>query len=446
MTRKAKTAEEIKHIAEEENVRFLRLMFTDIMGTIKNVEVPVSQLDKVLDNKMMFDGSSIEGFVRIEESDMYLYPDLSTWMIFPWESDHGKVARLICDIYNPDGTPFAGDPRGNLKRALADMKELGFTSFNLGPEPEFFLFKLDENGEITTDLNDKGGYFDFAPTDLGENCRRDIVLELESLGFEVEASHHEVAPGQHEIDFKYADVVDACDNIQTFKLVVKTIARKHGLHATFMPKPLFGINGSGMHCNMSLFNEEGNVFYDESGEMGLSQTAYHFLGGLLKHARAYTAVCNPTVNSYKRLVPGYEAPVYVAWSGRNRSPLIRVPESRGLSTRLELRSVDPSANPYLTMAVLLQAGLDGIRNELTPQPAVDRNIYVMNEEERQHAQIEDLPSTLHNAIKELRKDQVMIDALGRHIFANFVEAKRMEWAAFRQTVSEWEREQYLELY
>ncbi|MDU2105004.1 MAG: type I glutamate--ammonia ligase [Enterococcus faecalis] len=425
MTRKAKTAEEIKHIAEEENVRFLRLMFTDIMGTIKNVEVPVSQLDKVLDNKMMFDGSSIEGFVRIEESDMYLYPDLSTWMIFPWESDHGKVARLICDIYNPDGTPFAGDPRGNLKRALADMKELGFTSFNLGPEPEFFLFKLDENGEITTDLNDKGGYFDFAPTDLGENCRRDIVLELESLGFEVEASHHEVAPGQHEIDFKYADVVDACDNIQTFKLVVKTIARKHGLHATFMPKPLFGINGSGMHCNMSLFNEEGNVFYDESGEMGLSQTAYHFLGGLLKHARAYTAVCNPTVNSYKRLVPGYEAPVYVAWSGRNRSPLIRVPESRGLSTRLELRSVDPSANPYLTMAVLLQAGLDGIRNELTPPP---------------------LPSTLHNAIKELRKDQVMIDALGRHIFANFVEAKRMEWAAFRQTVSEWEREQYLELY
>ena len=446
MTRKAKTAEEIKHIAEEENVRFLRLMFTDIMGTIKNVEVPVSQLDKVLDNKMMFDGSSIEGFVRIEESDMYLYPDLSTWMIFPWESDHGKVARLICDIYNPDGTPFAGDPRGNLKRALADMKELGFTSFNLGPEPEFFLFKLDEQGNPTLEVNDKGGYFDLAPTDLADNTRREIVNVLTEMGFDVEASHHEVAVGQHEIDFKYTDVLKACDNIQIFKLVVKTIARKHGLHATFMPKPLFGINGSGMHCNMSLFNEEGNVFYDESVEMGLSQTAYHFLGGLLKHARAYTAVCNPTVNSYKRLVPGYEAPVYVAWSGRNRSPLIRVPESRGLSTRLELRSVDPSANPYLTMAVLLQAGLDGIRNELTPPPAVDRNIYVMNEEERQHAQIEDLPSTLHNAIKELRKDQVMIDALGRHIFANFVEAKRMEWAAFRQTVSEWEREQYLELY
>ncbi|WP_195513617.1 type I glutamate--ammonia ligase [Enterococcus sp. 1001283B150225_161107_E12] len=446
MVKKQITGEEIKRIIEDENVRFLRLMFTDILGTIKNVEVPVSQIDKVLENKMMFDGSSIEGFVRIEESDMYLYPDLSTWMIFPWESDHGKVARLICDIYNPDGTPFAGDPRGNLKRSLNDMKKLGFTSFNLGPEPEFFLFKLDEDGGITTTLNDKGGYFDFAPTDLGENCRRDIVLELESLGFEVEASHHEVAPGQHEIDFKYADVVDACDNIQTFKLVVKTIARKHGLHATFMPKPLFGINGSGMHCNMSLFNEDGNAFYDKNGDLELSQTAYHFLGGLLKHARAYTAVCNPTVNSYKRLVPGYEAPVYVAWSGRNRSPLVRVPESRGLSTRLELRSVDPAANPYLAMAVLLQAGLDGIRNELTPPPAVDRNIYVMNEEEREEAQIQDLPSTIHNAIKELRKDKVMIDALGNHIFANFVEAKRLEWAAFRQTVSEWEREQYLELY
>ncbi|NLL32110.1 MAG: type I glutamate--ammonia ligase [Enterococcus cecorum] len=440
------TVEDIKRIAKDENVRFLRLMFTDIMGTIKNVEVPVSQLNKVLENKMMFDGSSIEGFVRIEESDMYLYPDLSTWMIFPWESEHGKVARLICDIYNPDGTPFAGDPRGNLKRALKHMQEMGFTSFNLGPEPEFFLFKLDEDGKVTKTLNDKGGYFDFAPTDLGENCRRDIVLELESLGFEVEASHHEVAPGQHEIDFKYADVIEACDNIQTFKLVVKTIARKHGLHATFMPKPLFGINGSGMHCNMSLFKDDQNVFFDPEGPLQLSQTAYHFLGGLIEHARAYTAVCNPTVNSYKRLVPGYEAPVYVAWSGRNRSPLIRVPESRGLSTRLELRSVDPAANPYLAMAVLLEAGLDGITRELTPPPAVDRNIYIMNEEERAEALIKDLPSTLHNAIKELRVDPVMVNALGQHIFSNFVEAKRMEWASFRQTVSEWEREQYLELY
>ena len=439
-------ADEIIKHAQEENVRFLRLMFTDIMGTIKNVEVPISQLKKVLDNKMMFDGSSIEGFVRIEESDMYLYPDLSTWLIFPWENQHGKVARLICDIYNPDGTPFAGDPRGNLKRILKSMNDLGFTSFNLGPEPEFFLFKLDEEGEITTDLNDKGGYFDFSPMDLGENCRRDIVLELEKMGFEVEASHHETAPGQHEIDFKYADVIEACDNIQTFKLVVKTIARKHGLHATFMAKPLYGIAGSGMHCNMSLFKGKENAFFDEEGDRQLSKTAYQFMAGLLDHARAFTAVCNPTVNSYKRLVPGFEAPVYVAWSGHNRSPLIRIPEARGLSTRLELRSVDPTANPYLAMAVLLEAGLDGIRRELTPPPAVDRNIYVMTEEEREAAQIYDLPSTIHNAIKALRKDPVMIDALGQHIYGNFNEAKRMECAAYRQTVSEWEREQYLELY
>lgn len=446
MPRVEYTIAEIEKNAQEQNVRFLRLMFTDIMGTIKNVEVPISQLTKVLNNKMMFDGSSIEGFVRIEESDMYLYPDLSTWLIFPWESEHGKVARLICDIYNPDGTPFAGDPRGNLKRNLKNMKALGFTSFNLGPEPEFFLFKLDENGEITMDLNDKGGYFDFSPTDLGENCRRDIVLELEKMGFEVEASHHETAPGQHEIDFKYADVVEACDNIQTFKLVVKTIARKHGLHATFMAKPMYGIAGSGMHCNMSLFKGNKNVFFDEDGEMQLSETAYQFMAGLLEHARAFTAVCNPTVNSYKRLVPGFEAPVYVAWSGHNRSPLIRIPEARGLSTRLELRSVDPTANPYLAMAVLLEAGLDGIRRELTPPPAVDRNIYVMTMEEREAAQIYDLPSTIHNAIKALRKDPVMIEALGQHIYGNFNEAKRMEWAAYRQTVSEWEREQYLELY
>lgn len=446
MTKSAYTASKIQKIVKEENVRFLRLMFTDILGTIKNVEVPISQLDKVLENKMMFDGSSIEGFVRIEESDMYLYPDLNTWMIFPWESEHGKVARLICDIYNPYGTPFAGDPRGNLKRALTDMEALGFTSFNLGPEPEFFLFKLDEQGEITTDLNDQGGYFDFAPTDLGENCRRDIVLELESLGFEVEASHHEVAPGQHEIDFKYANVLEACDNIQTFKLVVKTIARKHGLHATFMPKPLFGINGSGMHCNMSLFKDSENAFFDEENDMQLSETAYHFLAGLLDHARAFTAVCNPTVNSYKRLVPGYEAPVYVAWSGRNRSPLIRVPESRGLSTRLELRSVDPSANPYLAMAVLLQSGLDGIKRELTPTPAVNSNIYVMNEAEREAAKISDLPSTLHNALKELRKDEVIKEALGEHIFNNFLASKRFEWDSYKQSVSEWERDQYLELY
>ncbi|EIR9975681.1 type I glutamate--ammonia ligase [Listeria monocytogenes] len=440
------TKEDIFRFADEQNVKFIRLQFTDILGIIKNVEIPVSQLKKALDNKIMFDGSSIEGFVRIEESDMYLFPDLYTWVVFPWTAEKGKVARMICDIYNPDMTPFAGDPRANLKRVLKEMEELGFTEFNLGPEPEFFLFKLDENRRPTLELNDSGGYFDLAPTDLGENCRRDIVLELEEMGFEIEASHHEVAPGQHEIDFKYEDAVTACDSIQTFKLVVKTIARKHGLHATFMPKPLFGVNGSGMHFNMSLFNEKGNAFFDESGELELSQTAYHFLAGMLKHARGYTAVTNPTINSFKRLVPGYEAPCYIAWSGKNRSPLVRVPSSRGLSTRLELRSVDPSANPYLAMAVLLKAGLSGIKDELTPPAPVDRNIYGMNEEEREATGIYDLPESLGHALIELEKDDIIKAGLGEHIFEHFIEAKTIECDMFRTAVHPWEREQYLEIY
>ncbi|OKL37379.1 type I glutamate--ammonia ligase [Domibacillus mangrovi] len=437
------TREDIKRLAGEENVKFIRLQFTDILGTIKNVEIPVSQLDKALDNKMMFDGSSIEGFVRIEESDMNLYPDLDTWVVFPWTAEKGKVARLICDIYMPDGTPFAGDPRTNLKRVLKEMEELGFTDFNLGPEPEFFLFKLDQNGNPTLELNDNGGYFDLAPTDLGENCRRDIVLELEEMGFEIEASHHEVAPGQHEIDFKYADVVTACDEIQTFKLVVKTIARKHGLHATFMPKPLFGVNGSGMHCNMSLFKEGKNAFFQEDGELQMSETAYQFIAGTIKHAEAFTAITNPTVNSYKRLVPGYEAPCYVAWSGQNRSPLIRIPASRGMSTRVEVRSVDPAANPYLAMAVLLKAGLDGIKNQLTPPPAVDRNIYAMDKEEREAEGVRDLPATLDAALEALKKSSTIKDALGEHILEHFIEAKEIEWDMFRTQVHPWEREQYL---
>ncbi|MEK3953238.1 glutamine synthetase [Psychrobacillus psychrotolerans] len=440
------TKEDIKKFVQEHEVNFIRLQFTDILGTIKNVEIPVGQLDKALDNKMMFDGSSIEGFVRIEESDMYLVPDLDTWVVFPWITGKGKVARLICDVNKADGTPFAGDPRNNLKRVLKEMEELGFTSFNLGPEPEFFLFKLDAAGEPTLELNDHGGYFDLAPMDLGENCRRDIVLELEEMGFEIEASHHEVAPGQHEIDFKYADAVTACDNIQTFKLVVKTIARKHGLHATFMPKPLFGVNGSGMHFNVSLFKGKNNAFYDESAEIGLSETAMQFMAGVLKHVQSFTAITNPLVNSYKRLVPGYEAPCYVAWSGQNRSPLIRIPSSRGVSTRIEVRSVDPAANPYLAMAVILQAGLDGIKNKLTPPPAVDRNIYVMTEEERIENGIHNLPPTLHAAVQELGKNEIIRGALGEHIYANFVEAKEIEWDMFRTTVHPWEREQYLKMY
>jgi glutamine synthetase len=343
-------------------------------------------------------------------------------------------------------TPFAGDPRGVLKRVLKEMEELGYTDFNIGPEPEFFLFKNDEKGEPTLELNDKGGYFDLAPTDLGENCRRDIVLELEDMGFEIEASHHEVAPGQHEIDFKYADAIATCDNIQTFKLAVKTIARKHGLHATFMAKPLFGVNGSGMHANMSLFKGKDNAFYDESTETGLSETAMYFLAGILKHAQGFTAVTNPTVNSYKRLVPGYEAPCYVAWSMRNRSPLIRIPASRGVSTRIEVRSVDPTANPYLAMAVLLAAGLDGIKNKLQAPKAIDRNIYVMDKEEREAEGISDLPATLKEALESLKKDSVMMEALGDHASEHFIEAKEIEWDMFRTQVHPWEREQYMSMY
>ncbi|MFC7061120.1 type I glutamate--ammonia ligase [Halobacillus seohaensis] len=440
------TREAIYKKIDEENVKFIRLQFTDMLGTIKNVEIPLSQLDKAIDGMMMFDGSSIEGFVRIEESDMYLVPDLDTFVVFPWTSEKGKVARFICDIYNPDKTPFEGCPRYNLKRNLKKMEELGFSAFNIGTEPEFFLFKLDEKGNPTMELNDKGGYFDLAPTDLGENCRRDIVLELEEIGFEIEASHHEVAPGQHEIDFKYSDAVKHCDDIQTFKLAVKTIARQHGLHATFMPKPLFGVNGSGMHANMSLFNEDGNAFFDENGKEQLSDVAYQFTAGIIKHATNFTAVTNPTVNSYKRLVPGYEAPCYVAWSGQNRSPLVRVPTSRGLSTRIEVRSVDPAANPYLAMAVLLAAGLDGVENKLEAPSPVDRNIYVMSKKEREAHGVQDLPATLYDALETLQQDEIMVKALGEHLFEHFVEAKEIEWDMFRTQVHPWEREQYLQTY
>ncbi|MFC5559933.1 type I glutamate--ammonia ligase [Ureibacillus thermophilus] len=440
------TKEAILKIAEEENVRYIRLQFTDLFGIIKNVEIPLSQLPKALDNKIMFDGSSIEGFVRIEESDMYLYPDLNTWLIFPWETEYGKVARLICDVYLPDGNPFPGDPRGVLKRVLKEANELGFTAMNVGPEPEFFLFKTDASGNPTMELNDQGGYFDLAPTDLGENCRRDIVLTLEQMGFEIEASHHEVAPGQHEIDFKYADAIETADNIQTFKLVVKNIARKHGLHATFMPKPLYGVNGSGMHCHQSLFRGNENAFYDENDELGLSETAKQYLAGILKHAYSFAAITNPTVNSYKRLVPGYEAPCYIAWSGKNRSPLVRIPASRGLSTRIELRNPDPSANPYLALAVMLAAGLDGIKNKLTLCDPVNSNIYKMDEDQLEELKIKSLPESLKEALDALEQNEVIKAALGEHITTHFIEAKRIEWDEFRINVHPWERERYITLY
>lgn len=439
------TKEDILRIAKEENVRFIRLQFTDLLGTIKNVEIPLSQLPKALDNKMMFDGSSIEGYVRIEESDMYLCPDLDTWVIFPWVTED-RVARLICDVYMPDGSPFEGDPRYILKRALKDAEAMGYSSMMVGPEPEFFLFKTDEKGNPTTELNDQGGYFDLAPTDLGENCRREIVLTLEEMGFKIEASHHEVAPGQHEIDFQYADAIHAADQIQTFKLVVKTIARHHGLHATFMPKPLFGVNGSGMHCNQSLFKGNENIFYDESDSLGLSKEARHYMAGIIKHARSFAAITNPIVNSYKRLVPGYEAPCYVAWSSSNRSPMIRIPASRGLSTRVEVRNPDPAANPYLALAVMLAAGLDGIKKELPLVDPVDRNIYVMSEEERVEEGIPSLPSDLKEALNELLRNEVITEALGDHALTHFFELKEIEWDIFRTQVHGWERDQYMTLY
>lgn len=440
------TKEEILRVAHEEGVNFIRLMFTDLFGVLKNVEIPLSQLEKALNNQMMFDGSSIEGFTRIQESDMYLYPDYSTWLVFPWNPGEAKVARLICDVYNVNGEPFAGDPRSNLRRVMKEMNELGFDKCNLGPEAEFFLFKLDENGMPTRELNDHGGYFDFAPLDLAENCRRDIVVELERMGFEVEASHHECAPGQHEIDFKYDDILAACDKIQTFKLVVKSIARKHGLYATFMPKPISGIAGSGMHCNISLFDKEGkNAFFAPEGELQLSETAYHFMAGILKHVRHFTAISNPTVNSYKRLIPGYEAPVYVAWSPSNRSPLVRIPASRGMGTRLEVRSVDPSANPYLALATILAAGLDGIKNKLTPPASVEENIFEMTQEELDAHSITALPGSLLEALELLAQDQVIKDALGSHIYEKFAEAKHQEYEDYRLAVHDWELKRYMSL-
>ncbi|NMA14299.1 MAG: type I glutamate--ammonia ligase, partial [Clostridia bacterium] len=325
--------DQVLAMADEHNVKFVRLQFSDIFGVLKNVAITVKQLEKALDNELMFDGSSIEGFVRIEESDMYLRPDLDSWVVFPWCSSEGAVARLICDIYTPKGKPFEGDPRYVLRRAIAEAAEMGYT-MNVGPEAEFFLFHTDESGRPTLETHDKASYFDLTPVDLGENARRDMVLALEDMGFEIEASHHEVAFGQHEIDFKYADALSTADNIQTFKFVVRSIAQRHGLHATFMAKPIFGINGSGMHINQSLFKDGKNAFYDPEGKLELSEDCYYYIGGLMKHARAIAAITNPTVNSYKRLVPGYEAPVYIAWSAQNRSPLIRIPAKRGASTRI----------------------------------------------------------------------------------------------------------------
>jgi len=445
---KLKKKDILKAMAEHD-VRFLRLQFTDILGKNKNVEVPVSQFEKALDGEMMFDGSSIEGFTRIEESDMLLKPDYDTFVIFPDEIEdagRGRVARLICDVTYPDGTPFEGDPRGVLKRQIERLKKLGFDSMSAGPEPEFFLFLRDEEGLPTIETHDQAGYFDLAPIDKGEEARRDMVNVLVEMGFEIEAAHHEVAPGQHEIDFKYADALRTADNIATFKFVVKRVALLHGLHATFMPKPIAGINGSGMHTHLSLFKKGKNAFYDPKAEYELSRTALNFIAGLLAHAPGMVAITNPLVNSYKRLTPGYEAPTNIAWSAANRSAMIRIPARRGVGTRAELRMPDPSTNPYLALAVMLAAGLDGIENDLLPPPSIQRNIFSMTVRERRRHKIKELPGTLREAIVALEKDEVIQEALGEHIFHHFVQAKRLEWEDYRITVHDWELEHYLSEY
>ncbi len=436
------TKQDIIRIVEEEDVEFIRLQFTDIFGMLKNVAITASQLKKALDNKCMFDGSSIEGFVRIEESDMYLYPDLDTFMIFPWRPQQGKVARIICDVYTTNQTPFEGDPRYILKKQIAEAAKLGY-SFNVGPEVEFFLFHQDEDGQPTTISHEKAGYFDLGPVDLGENARRDMVLTLEDMEFEIEASHHEAAPAQHEIDFKYDEAMITADNIMTFKLAVKTVAKRHGLFASFMPKPKAGIAGSGMHINMSLSKDGKNIFDDPDGELGLSEEAYYFIGGIMKHLKGITAICNPLVNSYKRFVPGFEAPIYIAWSTKNRSPLIRIPASRGSGTRVELRSPDPAANPYLALAVCLAAGLDGIRNQITPPNGVSGNVFELTEEDKAKLGIEAIPEDLCEAIEELNKDELVKKVLGEHIVSKYTEAKKDEWISYRAQVTNWELEEYL---
>ena len=436
------TRERILQLIEEEDVEFIRLQFTDMFGTFKNVAITASQMKKALNNQCMFDGSSIESYIKIEESDMYLYPDLDTFVILPWRPQHGKVARLICDIYRPDGTDFEGSPRYILKKVLEEAKELGY-DFQVGTECEFFLFQTAEDGTPTTNTTERAGYFDLGPLDQGENVRRDMVLTLEDMGFEIESSHHESAPAQHEIDLKYESALKAADQIMTFKFAVRTIAKRHGVHATFMPKPKYGVNGSGMHVNMSLMKDGKNCFFDASDSLGLSKEAYYFIGGILKHMKGMTVITNPIVNSYKRLVPGFEAPVYIAWSSKNRSPLIRIPAVRGEEIRVELRSPDPSANPYLVFAVCLRAGLQGIKEKIEPPYSIDKNIFEMTKEEREERQIEALPANLKEAILEFENDDFIRETLGKEFSMHYAKGKLNEWNAYIEQVSAWEIEQYL---
>ncbi len=435
----------LRKALEEDKVKFVRLQFSDIFGMVKNVTITPTQLKKCLDNKCMFDGSSIEGFVRIEESDMYLYPDLDTYTIYVPDAE--KTARIICDVYTTAGTPFEGDPRYILKKVLKDAEDMGY-GVNCGPECEFFLFDNDADGHPTINSGDKGGYFDMSPMGLGGACRRDITMALEDMDFDIETSHHECAPAQHEIDFKYSDALKAADRISTFRMVVKSIALRRNLHATFMPKPKFGIAGSGMHINLSLTSlEDGaNIFYDPADVNGLSQVAYSFMAGIMANIKGITAITNPLVNSYKRLIPDHEAPVYIAWSAKNRSPLVRVPFAKGPSTRIELRSPDPSCNPYLALAVVIAAGLDGIKKGLKAPQSVDKNIFSMTQKELDKLHIECLPLTLIEAVNQFEKSKLAKEILGEHIFNKYLDAKKKEWEEYRLHVSEWEVDSYLAKY
>lgn len=437
------TTQDILAQAKSADVKLVRLQFVDIHGTPKNMSIHVDQLEKALNNEMMLDGSSIAGFRTIETSDMYFFPDRKTFRVMPWDLNGRKVATITCDIYNPDGTPFEGCPRNNLKRVLAEVRELGYT-FNVGPELEFFLFERNPDGTPSIKTHDLGGYYDLAPDDRGELVRSEIVAALEQLGFEMEADHHEVAAGQHEIDFKYADALVQADNVTTVKIVTRKIAADHGLHATFMPKPVFGVNGSGMHCNQSLAKlDGGNAFTDDNGDYQLSQAAHYYIGGMLQNVQGITAIMNPLVNSYKRLVPGYEAPVYTAWSAANRSVLLRVPAKRGNATRVELRSPDPAANPYLAFAALVTAGVDGIQKQIEPPSPTTANIYNMSASQRAEEGIDALPGSLNEALMAMKSSEVAKKALGEHIFDEFIKAKTHEWDSFRTDVTPWELNRYM---
>lgn len=431
--------------AEEDGVKFVQLQFTDIHGNIKSVTIPVHKLAESLEKGTWFDGSSIEGFTRIAESDMFLKPDPETYALLPWEDT--KIARFICDVYTPDGKPFEGDPRHILKKALKEAEELGY-EYNVGPELEFFLFKPREAGEIPVP-HDAAGYFDFSPRDLAEDVRREVILALEAMGMEVEMSHHEVAPGQHEIDFKYGPALKQADRAITFKYVVKSIASKHGIYATFMPKPLFGQNGSGMHVHQSLFDMKTgkNAFFDPNDGYKLSKIAKSFVAGQLRHVKAMSAVVAPRVNSYKRLVPGYEAPVYICWAQINRSALIRIPRyspGREQATRAELRCPDPSCNPYLAFAVMLKSGLDGVKQKLEPPQPVEEDVYEFDEARLEMHKIDTLPASLGEAIEALKKDKLVQEALGSHTYPVYIAAKKAEFDEFRIQVTRWELDKYFE--